>query len=172
MIEYVYGDLFDVEGDFIMEQKNCFHIHGGLSGEMARRFPKAAAADLATERGDINKLGTYEIVDCGQVSVINAYGQYSIGSYFLESDTDYEAWEEILENLKDDFKFKAYENAVIKVPAFIGCGLGGGDFSIMWDLFYKYFEEEPTIIRFCVREQDEQSFTDFLDKKYKIDNGH
>jgi O-acetyl-ADP-ribose deacetylase (regulator of RNase III) len=172
MIQYFFGDLFEVEGDFIMEQKNCFHVHGGLSAEMARRFPKAAAADLATEWGDENKLGTYEIVDCGQVSVINAYGQYSVGSAFFEHDTDYDAWEEILENLRDDFRFKDYENAIIKVPAFIGCGIGGGDFLVMWDLFYKYFGDEPTTIRFCVRKQDEQRFADFLDKWYEVNNGH
>lgn len=145
-----------------MEQKNCFHIHGGLSREMARRYPKAALADKATERGAFEKLGTYEIVDCGDIKVINAYGQYYIGGVEETSRTNYEAWEKIVAKLA----WELPHGSVVKVPYKIGCGLGGGDFSVMHDIFFNKFGRTDAIdIKFCVRDLDRIDFEKFQKEK-------
>lgn len=143
-----------------MEQKNCFHLHGGLSSIMARKYPQAAAADLATKRGDLNKLGTYQIINCGEISVINAYGQFSVGG----KATDYDAWESILADLKKELENNSILSKItIKIPAFMGAGLGGGDFSVMYKLLDKYFGESKVVeILICVRDLDEEKFKLFL----------
>lgn len=170
MVEYVFNDLFDQEADYLMEQKNCFHIHGGLSGIMAQRYPKAAAADLRTPKGDLNKLGTCQIVDCGDVKVINAYAQFSVGG----RATDYDAWERILAGLREYFdsipQSLSSRVTTIKCPARLGSGLGGGDFSVMHDIFEKHFgDSKKIIILFCVRGEDRDWFDEFRKiKKVKI----
>lgn len=147
MIQYVFNDLFLEEADYLMEQKNCFHIHGGLSSEMARRYPKAAQADLATKKGDLLKLGTYEVVDCEDIKVINAYGQYGIGG----QATDYNAWDSILFDLTRELP----KGSVIKIPFLMGCGLGGGNWLTMEGLFVDYFfKNEDLTLKICIREQD------------------
>ena len=169
MIQYVYEDLFDAEADYLMEQKNCFHIHGGLSGEMARRYPAAAEADLATAKGDKNKLGTYEIVDCEDIKVINAYGQYSIGG----NATDFDAWEDILDSLKEELNAKInhaslHSGATVKVPYKIGCGLGGGVWEEMEEILDWFFADGKITLKICIRKQDEEE-AKYYEQRY--DNG-
>lgn len=151
MIYYVFNNLFEEEADYLMEQKNCFHIHGGLSGEMARRYPKAAEADKKTAKGDSSKLGTYEIVDCGDIKVINAYGQYFIGGGDENSSTDYQAWVKILDTLVPTLQ----KGSVVKIPFLMGCGLGGGDWNDMEDILIEYFGFNiNSDLKICIRNAD------------------
>jgi hypothetical protein len=148
MVKYVFEDLFDrFPREFIMEQKNCFGIHGGLSYIMAKRFPSAAKADLATEKGDISKLGTYQIIeDC---RVINAYGQFDIGG----EATNYDAWERILESLVPELEERV-PLGTVRIPFMMGCGLGGGNWEIMENLLDKYFSESTVTLLICIRDLD------------------
>ena len=78
----VTGDLIKLalEGNFdvIIHGCNCFGTMGaGIAKTIKAEFPEAYKADLATEKGDKSKLGTYstaKVTKNGHViTVVNAY---------------------------------------------------------------------------------------------------
>ena len=117
--------------DVIVHGCNCFcRMGSGLAPQIKENFPNAWAADLATEAGDINKLGNYtfgtQLVhdknDQPEVlTIINAYSQYKYDA--STKPLDYEALTLVLRKINHNFKGKS-----IGVPL-IGAGLAGGN----WD---------------------------------------
>lgn len=84
------GDLIVLakEGyfDFIFHGANCFcKMRSGVAKEIALNFPEAVAADLATKRGDKEKLGNFTIGKhklkdpLSWLGVVNLYTQYDYG---------------------------------------------------------------------------------------------
>lgn len=118
------GNLLDLaragEFDVIVHGCNCFNtMGGGIAREIADRYPGARAADIKTEYGDYNKLGTYTTHNTGRFVIVNAYTQYD-----MSNGTDvfeYLAFSLILQKLAHEFPGKR-----IGFP-YIGCGLAGGD---------------------------------------------
>lgn len=123
--------------DVIVHGCNAFIKMGsGIAKEIKREFPAAYEADVATKKGDINKLGTYSKADISigldnLVTVINAYTQYRYGS---GNHADYKAIAKVFRNLKNDFGNK---NLRFGIPK-IGAGRAGGD----WDLISKIIDTE------------------------------
>ncbi len=123
----VTGDLITLalEGEFdvIIHGCNCYNTMGaGIARAVRDRLPEAFAADRATVKGDLGKLGTYtsaEIVrDDVRFTVINAYTQGNYrGSGAL---VDYDA-------IRSNFRAvaKNFPDARIGYPK-IGAGLAGG----------------------------------------------
>ena len=81
----VEGDLLKLAGqghfDVIVHGCNCFCTMGaGIAKSIRDQFPAAYEADLATPKGDRDKLGTYSVakVIVGEHSfdVVNAYTQF------------------------------------------------------------------------------------------------
>jgi len=117
--------------DIIIHGCNCFCRMGrGLAPQIKKNFPDAWDADLATEPGDINKLGNYtigtEIVHDAkdhekELKILNVYSQYTYDS--SKNPIDYEALTLALRKINHNYK-----GLTIGVPL-IGAGLAGGD----WD---------------------------------------
>ena len=64
MKKVIHGDLLSLgengEFDVIIHGCNCFHIMGGgIAQSVKEKFPTAYQADLQTQRGNPEKLGTY-----------------------------------------------------------------------------------------------------------------
>ena len=76
------GDLIklalDGEFDVIVHGCNCFCTMGaGIAKQIKNSFPIAYAADLETNKGDRSKLGTCSVAVVNDLTVVNAYTQYS-----------------------------------------------------------------------------------------------
>ena len=153
MENYLEGNLITMakNGDFdiIIHGQNCFHGWSkGFALELSKCFKGAKKADLATKKGDKNKLGTYsysiEKLENGkELIVINAYTQFSYGGqkkvHFV-----YAAFEQILEKIAKDFPDKT-----IAYPK-IGAGLAGGDWlRILYsiNLYFKSFDHTLVVYK-------------------------
>ena len=124
----------EIQGDLIKAFKNdktiCAIVHGcncfntmgaGIALPIKQNFPAAYAADLKTEKGDIDKLGNYTFAQTEYGIVINAYTQYDYNGKPGTINCDYAAIMRVFEKINADFKGKK-----IAIPK-IGCGLAGGD---------------------------------------------
>lgn len=140
-ITIVKGDLIELANagnfDIIVHGCNCFcRMKSGVAKEIAKHFPNNVLCDLRTKEGDINKLGTYQVVEYKKIyipynhinpvldiktfdlKVINAYTQFHYGydgkKYFSD-----DSFKKICRDLDREFSGK-----IIGMP-WIGCGLGG-----------------------------------------------
>ena len=138
MIKYIDGDLLDLaskgEFDVIGHCCNCFHSMGaGIAPQIKAKYPEAYAADCATNKGDINKLGTISFTEKTTPNVVNLYGQYDYtGRRSGKMDLDYDALRSALKATKEKFSGK-----IFGFPK-MGAGLAGGD----WEIIEKIIEEE------------------------------
>ncbi len=126
------GDLITLalEGrfDVIIHGCNCFcSMGGGIARTIQEKFPEAYAADLATAKGDRNKLGNFSYATVCRIghelTIINGYTQL----HFFGADVlvDYDAVRRLFAKIKANFSGKR-----IGYPK-IGAGLAGGDWQIL-----------------------------------------
>ena len=132
----IKGNIIDLaeQGkiNYLIHGCNCFNTMGaGLAKEIKNRYPEAYFKDLLTKKGNLDKLGKYTFANVlckktnNQFTIINAYTQYNYGkSKNNELLVDYKAIKSILIDI--DKKV----TGTIGLP-FIGCGLAGGDWSVI-----------------------------------------
>lgn len=140
MLKHVEGNLLTLAeaGDFdvVIQGCNCFNaMGGGIAREIAERYPHVANVDLATERGDYNKLGNYTkaIVkgeDEHSFVVINAYTQYNTSTG--DDVFEYVAFALILQKIE-----RLYGNYSIGLP-YIGMGLARGNTHIIMEMIEEF----------------------------------
>ena len=96
-MQTVQGDLLAlaVAGDFdmIVHGCNCQNAMGaGIAKAIKQRFPTAYEADLQTEKGSRDKLGTFSTatVDCEDhtFEIVNAYTQFHWRASGVKADYD------------------------------------------------------------------------------------
>lgn len=133
------GNLIEmaINGDFdlIVHGCNCFGTMGaGVAKGIKAAFPQAFEADLATERGSKDKLGTCSFAEIpnegAALIVVNAYTQFDWRGSGVK--VDYEAVRSCMRWIK-----ARYSGKRIGLPK-IGAGLAGGD----WKEIASIIEEE------------------------------
>jgi O-acetyl-ADP-ribose deacetylase (regulator of RNase III) len=151
MIKYVKGDLIQAfkngDVDVIAHQANCFHTFGsGIARQISYELPEAYYADLDTEYGSYNKLGTVSRVMINNGFVFNLYGQHGFGKDGC--NTIYAALNGCLINLEKDVKFieMIKEGSVQVAMPKIGCGLGGGDWGVVSTMIEEVFSDREVLI--------------------------
>lgn len=135
---------FDGEFDIIIHGCNCqCRMRNGIAKEMHERCPSAEEADWATITGDPTKLGTYSQAMVyrqkpGQAyfHVVNAYTQEFWGTDARK--VSYDAVRDVFQKLGDDIRKSSGRplgDVQFRVGyCKIGCGLAGGDWSIIHPL--------------------------------------
>jgi O-acetyl-ADP-ribose deacetylase (regulator of RNase III) len=154
-MKIVQGDLLamanDGKFDVIVHGCNCFCTMGaGIAKSIKHKFPAAYEADLRTQEGDPEKLGTYTsaVVPCQRtkqqhrqtLTIINAYTQYYWkprekrvnGRRKLMRPVNYDAIRLAFRNIKQEHSGKR-----LAYPK-IGAGLAGGN----WEIIYRIIDEE------------------------------
>ena len=138
-MKIIKGDLIKLalEGNFdvIIHGCNCFCTMGaGIAKNIKSEFPEAYEADLKTEKGNKDKLGTYSnaITERNgyKIIIINAYTQHHYKGRRMKAD--YEAIRSVFKKIKSN-----YPGRKIGYPK-IGAGLAGGD----WNIISEIIEEE------------------------------
>ena len=133
----IQGDLLESDCNIIAHGSNCVQTMGsGVARAIREKYPEAYIADKKDSiYGDRSKLGTYTYAPVCLADplipnklwfVLNLYTQYNFGTEVRQ--LDYEALANCLEALKT-FCAK-YPNAKVGLPR-IGCGLAGGDWSVV-----------------------------------------
>ena len=126
-IKVIDGDLFDTKASYICHQVNCKGKMGsGVARQVKQRFP-VAYKEYVKKCRESDILGQIQIVKCGDVNICNMFAQDGYG-YNGDRFTNYDALKtclDLLENVVPD-------GEVIAMPYGIGCGLGGGDWGIVY----------------------------------------
>lgn len=129
-MKIIEGDLLalarDGEFDVIVHGANCQCTMGaGIAKAIRATFPQAYEADLKTEAGDREKLGTISWAkiegDTAPLIVVNAYTQFHWRGRGVK--VDYEAVRAAMRAVK-----RAFTGSRIGYPR-IGAGLAGGDWA-------------------------------------------
>lgn len=129
----------------LVHQCNCFCSMGaGIARQVRDNYPAAYEADLKTTHGDRSKMGTFSYAEVAPNRYIcNLYSQYDVGTDSRK--TNYEAVYSGLEKIKT----WVLQNNInyLLIPYGIGCGLGGGDWNIIYSMLSSLFTgNKPNVI--------------------------
>lgn len=117
----------------------------GIARQIKNRFPEAYAADCQTQRGDLEKLGKISWAKCKGKIVFNLYGQFRYGTE--RRHLDYDALKSALEAMQAQLLTETQRaNWKIGFPKYMGCGLAGGDWSIVSNIIESVFVDEDIYI--------------------------
>jgi hypothetical protein len=131
------GNILNNTNGIILHQVNCQGIMGGgLALQIKNKYPKVYEEyiNFIDSFADPKKLlgeAQMVFVDNG-LYIGNIFSQFDISC--IERQTDYNAVEL---GFKKVVKFNSNINLPIYIPYLYGCGLGGGDWSIVSDIIEK-----------------------------------
>jgi O-acetyl-ADP-ribose deacetylase (regulator of RNase III) len=138
--KFMTKDILTIECGIIAHQVNCQGKMGaGLAKQIRAKYPQAYDEYMDWFEDEKMKLGTVQLVKIKpHLYVANLAGQEQYGLWRTQKNrchTDYQALTECLTQLQEiaqERKLTPY------LPFKIGCGLAGGDWSIVYDLILKH----------------------------------
>lgn len=135
MIIELRGDLLRSDCSVIMHQANCFATMGaGIAKQIQRKYPRVLHADknYSISIGSRKRLGRFsKSKEFDGVTVYNLYGQFHYGR---GKQTNEEAFGCALYEAIKDVKLNCKDNTKIGLPYGIGCGLAGGNWSMVYGI--------------------------------------
>jgi O-acetyl-ADP-ribose deacetylase (regulator of RNase III) len=149
---FVKGDLLTSPVQYLAHQVNCKGVMGaGLAKQMRDQYPRLYE-DYVTfiqDNSDIvdTLLGhclchyTHDI--CDHI-IVNIFGQegYGRNGNYTNYEAVYRGFVELKEELIADNIFTEDSQITVAIPYGFGCGLAGGDWDTMYQLFIKLETEE------------------------------
>lgn len=137
-MKYIKGDLFnEIKKEnnkvFVMHQVNCQNVMGaGFAKTFYQKYPdikKAFHAYADTIREPHKRFGNIQYVNLtDNVTGVNSFTQLAFGTHTKQTDE-----KRLIDNIKSVAAVAKAQNATLYVPAFIGCGLAGGDWSVVFN---------------------------------------
>jgi len=155
MVRIVEGDMFEniAPRSVILHQANCLGIAGaGVAQEIRNRYPGwfGAYAEQCRRHAPPALLGSFHTYDVpgADVEICSVFGQSGIGKE--RRQTDYGAWKSALPEIVSRLEARrgARDVWAVRAPYGIGCGLGGGSWNVMKDLFERYAGHSPVDFAF------------------------
>lgn len=130
------GNLLKIKRGLLAHQVNCMGKFGaGLAGQIARRWPKVKRLYLHKWKKDGWNLGNTQVINVGDpgqdLYVANCASQYGVGKGNVQ--TEYSAIKTCFENLAYQ-RLDLGKNLPVYVPYGYGCGLGGGDWNVVFTI--------------------------------------
>ena len=127
-ITYKNGDILNAPEPYICHQVNCMGVMGaGLAKQIRERWP--AVYDVYKLRANSDMLGKITLVNIQNgdhiTSVVNMFAQNDYGRD--RRYTSYDAFWCCLGEIRE----KIPKGSSIAFPNKIGCGLGGGDWTVI-----------------------------------------
>lgn len=150
LIEYS-GSLLDSFAQILVHQVNCQCTMGsGLAKIIKDRYPVVFQEYIEFSNSfevAYQRLGEINIVKISRKqAVCNLFGQFKYGSDGKRY-TSYDALVDGFTKLRDFCVEKGVKS--IAIPKNIGCGLGGGDWNIVYAIICSVFEETLLRIEIC-----------------------
>ncbi|GLF90674.1 Appr-1-p processing protein [Bacillus safensis] len=151
MIKTVDGNILEASENIICHQVNCKGVMGaGLAKQIKSKYPNVYKEykQLCTEQGD-DLLGSVQLITTNDGKTIaNLFAQVGYGR--TRKQTDYDALRSCFQHLKDTVTHSHEENQTsIAIPYGIGCGLAGGDWTIVEEMMEEILGDcEVTVYRF------------------------
>lgn len=163
MITEQYVNVFTLDPKVyaIAHQANCrATMNSGFARELREIYPEAYAADVQMHKSNVgevdgNKLGKFShaIAEDGRL-IFNVYGQLTYGKP-PGRYTDYNALEAGLTAVIKSWPIlKGGPNhlaqTTLAMPHGIGCGRGGGDWSIVGQTLIRLFKDSNINLHLCL----------------------
>lgn len=152
MVQEIKGDLLDTDCRIIAHGVNCQNVMGsGVARALFMKWPEVKFNyhqmfnefhDYAGEEGEgfMGSIQAIELVE--DKIVVNCFTQMYYGNDFDTRYLSYDALEECMWNLYDlCLEYGEYEVAI----PLIGCGLAGGEWSVVKAILEVVFPEEFTV---------------------------
>ena len=145
MVKTVEGDLFEhlEPRSVLLHQVNCKGVAGaGIAQEVRSRFPgwfdDYAGYCASTPFEELPGSFISYDVPGADLKICSVFGQVDIGKE--RRQTDYALWQKALGRITEqlDLRHAVGDVWTVRMPWGIGCGLGGGSWRTMEDLF-RYF---------------------------------
>lgn len=132
-IVFKNGDMFTSNAKYLCHQVNCMGKMGsGIAKTVREKFPTAFAeysnVCLGNEKTPSNLLGNIFQSKCGDKIIVHMFAQEQFGR--SRRYTDYDAFLNCLKRIRATVP----TGSVIAFPHGIGCGLGGGSWSIIFPM--------------------------------------
>lgn len=126
----VQGDLLQSDCNVIAHQANCFSsMEAGIAKQIKAKYPQAYEADRDFPYPPEERLGKISVAKVEEKRyVVNLYGQYKYSG--PAPLTRYEALESALIAMFQ-YPYEGIDDPKFGVPYKIGCGLAGGDWTIV-----------------------------------------
>ena len=143
------GDLLREENCILAHQVNCRGVMGAGVAKQIR--DKILTKEDFQRYRDVCKITPSDEL-LGQV-LLSLHGKKPVANLFAEDkptgdkvDTDYRALYLCLIRLRN-YAEKCNPVAEIAVPKYLGCGLAGGDWGIVYKMIQKLFKNHPVTVR-------------------------
>ncbi|MBD3858346.1 macro domain-containing protein [Bacillus sp. 28A-2] len=139
MLKTVDGNILEASEDIICHQVNCKGVMGaGLAKQIKSKYPNVFKdyKQLCTEQGD-NLLSSVQLITTKDGRT--------------RMQTDYDALRSCFQHLKDTVTHSPEEKnqTSIAIPYGIGCGLAGGDWTIVEEMIEEVLGDcKVTVYRF------------------------
>lgn len=141
-MNHLRGDIFNSDANLTLHQVNCRGVMGsGVAKQVREKYPEVYKQykDKCNRYRNSPRalLGSYQAVwvysDSGSTkrAICNVFSQDGFGTDGKRY-TDYSAMEHALTLINRDFA-----GATIAIPYLMGCGLGGGDWSVVSQIIDK-----------------------------------
>lgn len=156
MVKEIHGDLLRQPVDILAHQTNC----KGVMGAGVALKIKEALLTSDEYKKYVSKCKEYGSELLGQTQLLEAPDGRIIANCFGENiptgkgqDTDYEA---LMHSLARVRNYARDNNLTVAVPAFMGCGLAGGDWKVVRNMLYKLFggKQQPELTICYIDEQE------------------
>lgn len=146
MIKVVKGDILNAPENVVLHQVNCQGVMGsGLAKQIKDKYPivyEEYKKYCDSFPNKLHLLGLAQFVEIGNESIkffVNIFGQFNYGTH--QKQTDYVALRQGFEtvfNTVNNIYLKDYK-LTIAIPYKIGCGLGGGNWNIVYGMIEEVF---------------------------------
>ena len=147
-----HGDVLNTDCWIIAHQVNCQGVMGGgLARQIKDRYPDAYInyREYIEDYKDCNgtvPLGTILETRHGAREIWHVFGQEFYGTD--KQYTDYEAVEAAFKTRIRDYRCENHVQEAqipIAIPLYFGCGLGGGDWSVMKSYLEQIEQDEDVL---------------------------
>lgn len=157
MLHYVTGDLLDPKFTIFCHQVNCQGVMGGgVAKQIKDKYPEV----FAEYKGDCFALGKEFLLGTSRWVKTND-GRYCVNMFAQDRYgrdkryTDYEAFALCLRSIIDEVKERILnrdgitKETTIAFPYMIGCGLGGGNWSVI-EILLEWFERQLPFLQIYI----------------------
>lgn len=140
------GDLLETPFEIIAHQVNCMGVMGsGLAKQIRDKYPWVYSdyKGALQRNGADYMFGKSQTVFQGGHTFFNVFGQYYYGHD--KQYTDYEAFKSAFIEAITRYKDEDESQITIAIPYGIGCGLAGGDWTIIKEIL-ETIEKEHNVV--------------------------
>lgn len=146
MIEHIAGDLLKTNVQVKVHQVNCYGVMGaGIAKQIKQQYPDVFSIykKYCNAHTPADLIGHIQVIPIhnGNTYICNLFRQKGYG--FQKVQTDYLAFRTAVKELVSYMKKEGLTS--VGCPKYIGCGLAGGDWNIVYGIIERHFGSESNI---------------------------